>query len=206
MKPVYLHFYHDEFDLLSDRSIRQFMKKVGTAVKEAQLSELDDFIFSLDLEYALKRSMQDRLKNASQAVPAYYVDTIKKGSLTAWFVVGVGLIGVLVRDAILKVLDDDAEREAVLERLKKFMKKKWSTALAEAIGEKLSSRELGSHVVVDDVEILKKKSRTVVDVRLVTMEDDDDAPRPPEDTPESITREINDQLKRAAGSIRDYDG
>jgi len=206
MKPIYLHFYHAEFDLLSDRSIRQFMKKVGTAVKEAQLSELDDFIFSLDLEYALKRSMQDRLKNASQAVPAYYVETIKKGSLTAWFVVGVGLIGVLVRDSIMKVLDDDADREAVLERLKKFMKKKWGHSLAETIGENLSVRELGSHVVVDDVDIRQKKSKTVVDVRLVTVEDDSDAPRRPEDTPESIAREIDDQLKRAGGSTRDGDG
>jgi hypothetical protein len=205
MKPVYLRFYHEEFDLLSDRSIRQFMKKVGTAVKEAQLSEIDDFIFSLDLDYARQRSMQDRLKNDSQSVPAYYVETIKKGSLTALFLVGVGLIGVLVRNTIVNVIDDEDVRTEVLKGLRKFLKNEWGRSLAETIGDKLAGRELGSHVVVDVVDIEEKKSKTVVNIKLKTVVDEEDTPRRPEDTPGTIDREIDRQLKRSSGS-RTEDG
>jgi hypothetical protein len=194
MKPIHLHFYHDKFDLLSDRSIRQFLKKIGTSVKDAQLSEIDDFIYSLDLDFRFKRSMQDRLRNQSQAVPAYYVEEIKKGSLTAHFVIGAALIGVLVFGPVMDILDDETKRRQILKRLRKFLKGDWARLSATAIADRLSAQELGNHIVVDEIKIKDNKARIDIRVKLKTMEDPDDLPRRSEYTPEMIDREIDRQI------------
>lgn len=86
MKQVYLNFRHEDFDELSERSIRQFMRKVASVVREAQLRELSAFVFSLDLKYAEKRSIADRLEYASRDVPPITSRKLKRAlsPLCSW--------------------------------------------------------------------------------------------------------------------------
>jgi len=195
MKAVYLDFHHGEFENLSDRSIRQFMKKVATAVKAAQINEIKNFVHSLNLDYARQRSIQDRVQNASQTAPTFFVEKIKKGSLEAVFIPAGVILGVLLREIIVATLDNQGERNDILMRLKKYVRKEWGPGLASTIRDELDGRELGSHIVVDRVEIEKKQSKIVLHIELMTPEVDDEEPRRSEETVAVIAREIDRELK-----------
>lgn len=194
MKPIFIDFYHKEFDSLSDRSVRQFMKNVGTAVKQAQLQEISDFVFSLDLEYAQQRSIQDCVKKETPIASAYYVETIKRGSLSAVFLVGASLLAVLARPKVISIIDDATERERYLKKLKKFLRVKWTPNLADEISDQLCERNLGSHIVVDEIAVKDKQSRMIIKVKLVTQEDNEGKVFHAETTPEFIYKSIDEQL------------
>ncbi len=204
MKSVKLKFYHPDFDLLSDRSVRQFLKKVGTEVRDAQLSQARDFVLSLDLEYRYQQSILDRLTNASESVPAYFVERIRRGSLEAVFIISAGVIGPMVFGTVLQALDD-VDRESTLKRLRKFMRKRWNSGLVEDVIDRLSDRELVNHVVVDDVKVIEKKSGTVIDVTLTTVDDEGDRVRP-DYTLDGVDREIGrrlDELRSTRGGVQE---
>jgi hypothetical protein len=186
MKKVVLDFHHKEFEDLSDRSIRQFMRKVATAVRHAQLRQLNSFIFAQDIA--------DRLKNASRDAPAFYVEKIEKGSLTAVFTVGAVILAALVREPAIDLVDDEARRRTLLKNLKRYVKRDWAPDLAQALADQLEGSELGSHVVADRVRVKEKTLKFIVEVKLITERDEDDAPRPAE-TLETVERAISRRLE-----------
>ncbi|WP_010161217.1 hypothetical protein [Sphingomonas sp. PAMC 26617] len=194
MKKVVLDFHHKEFEDLSDRSIRQFMRKVATAVRHAQLRQLNSFIFAQDVDYSVKRSIADRLKNASRDAPAFYVEKIEKGSLTAVFTVGAVILAALVREPAIDLVDDEARRRTLLKNLKRYVKRDWAPDLAQALADQLEGSELGSHVVADRVRVKEKTLKFIVEVKLITERDEDDAPRPAE-TLETVERAISQRLE-----------
>ncbi|MEA3010749.1 MAG: hypothetical protein QOJ91_2441 [Sphingomonadales bacterium] len=200
MKKVVLDFCHKEFEDLSERSIRQFMRKVATAVRQAQLQELNDFVFAQELDYSVQRSIADRLANASRDAPAYYVERIEKGSLTAVFTVGAVLLAALVRQPVIDLIDDEHGRRTLLKNLKRYVKRDWALRVGHAVADQLDGRELGSHVVAKRVRVKEKVSKIVVDVKLVTERDETDPPIGPTETRKTIERAIDrrlDDLDRA---------
>lgn len=195
MKPIYLHFYHKNFEYLSDRSIRQFMKKVAKTVKDAQISQINTFIFSQELEYRYMRSLQDRVENHIQTASAYEVHKIKKGSLTAIFVVGLVLLAATF-DTIVTVVDDIEERDRILKSLKKSLKGDWAWNSAQEIAGRLMGAEVGSHVVVDKISFREKNKKIDLDIELMTEVDPNDPPRKAEPTLEMIENNIDQLLKK----------
>lgn len=202
MKKVVLNFHHKEFDDLSDRSIRQFMRKVATAVRRAHLRELNDFIFAQDLDYSDQRSIADRLANASRDTPAYYVEKIEKGSLTAVFTVGAILLAALVREPVIDLIDDEARRRTLLKNLKCYVKRDWASHVAHAVADQLGGHELGSHVVADRIRVKEKSSKFVVEVKLVTERDEEDGPIKPAETLDTIKRVIERRLNDLDRNVR----
>lgn len=199
MKRVELNFHHKEFDDLSDRSIRQFMRKVSTAVRQAQLRELSDFIFAQDLDYREKRSIADHLANASREAPAYYVEKIEKGSLSAIFTASAFLVAALVRKPVIELIDDKPRRRALLKNFRSYVKRDWAPQVSEAIADELAARELGSHVIARRIRLKEKTSKIVVEVKLATNPREHDTPIAPAETEESIERAIErriDDLRR----------
>lgn len=203
MKKVLLDFHHKKFDDLSDRSVRQFMRKVGTAVRQAQVRELTDFVFTQDIDYPAKRSIADRLANVSRDAPAYYVERIERGSLIALFVVSPVLLAWLVHDSFVdRVVDDKERRREVLENLRRFVRGGWHRSVARAVADDLEKRELGSHIVAERVKVKKRGADVVVDVKLVTERDDDDPPPKPRDTLQTIEIAIDRKLDDLDGGGR----
>jgi len=194
MKSVELNFHHKEFDDLSDRSIRQFMRKVSTAVRQAQLRELSDFIFAQDLDYREKRAIADRLANASREAPAYYVERIEKGSLNAIFAASAFLVAALVRKPVIELIDDKPRRRALLKNLRGYVKRDWAPQVADAIADELAGRELGSRVIARRIRVKEKISKIVVDVKLATDSREHDTPIEPAETQDSIERAIDRRL------------
>jgi hypothetical protein len=195
MQQLYLHFSHEDFEFISDRSARQFLKAVGTSVKDAQVAELDIFIYSLDLEYRYLKSMQDLLRNQTQRLPAYYIDTLKKGSLIAWLVVAFAVVGVFSYETVLHVIEDEAERRKIFKSLKLFLDTQWTSRLTDSIIANLRERKFGNNIVVRDAKVATEDGKTTISFKLETEVEATERPRRADYTLEMIEAHIRRYLR-----------
>lgn len=197
MRPLRFVIRHKEMHLISDRSARRVLKTVGKAVRRAQVEELTRFVFKdLDLDYSRTRALADQINNQAELHPAFYLEKLKRGSLILAGVASVTLIGVLVRDLINRAVDDDADRQHVLSRLKDYLVRDWSRNVAKLVAADLKERGLGNHTAVSDCKIKSTEAETVLRMEFETTLDDDGEERVREDeiTEKDVDRLIQDGL------------
>lgn len=166
MKSIYLRLYHPTFEDISDRSARQILKKISKAARAAQVRTLEDLIHSLEIEHGDKRSLIDRVHNQAPLEPAYYVDTLRKGSLFIDVRIAAGLVGFFVVIAVEMGLG-----RSIYRKISSFLRKEHGVAFAEDFTGVLENEGLGGHIAVDDARISENSRSVRVQVDLMTEGD-----------------------------------
>lgn len=192
MQRLHLHLRHETFADISDRSARQILKSLSKAVRAAQLSDARDFIFSLDLDYSLLRSMEDHLTSEAERIPAYYLERLEKGSLVLWAVVSAGPLAFLAKIGLDRIIDDEDLRRDLLEKIQRHLDT-WHQGLLPKILGELRGRGLGSHIEVDDAKVETDGKITRANIAL-SSDRDEDLPPPIDYTPGSLEDFLNDEL------------
>ncbi|NQE64292.1 hypothetical protein [Caulobacter sp. RHG1] len=163
MQNLNLRLHHETFGPISDRSARQILKMLSKSLRMAQMTTLENFIYSLELSHSDTRSLIDTLHGHAAEIPAYNVQKLQKGSLELLVISGVGLVMLLAEHGQSRGLP-----KTFFRKLGKFLKKDYATETADHAITDLRNRGLGNDVVADDVEVVPDGKDIEVRVELKT--------------------------------------
>jgi hypothetical protein len=202
MQHLYVHLQHDGIEYISDRSARQFLKNLGKAIRSAQVAELRDFISSLDLEYSQLQAMQDQVDNHAELFPAYYVEKLQKGSLTATVLVAMAFIGVFAQQIVVRVIEDPDLIVEIYEKLRSHIEGLLPWNVGDRIRSELEARGLGSHIIVGSSGLDETDKAVTLDLALETEPEDDGSERVKveEHTAESVQEYLDSYIEASQGS------
>jgi hypothetical protein len=81
MNNIRIIVYHPNLDLLSDRTLRQLLKKLSSLGREIQTQEVLTLVNDSSLSWPEKQSIRDRITPQLSHISAYYVEELYKDSL-----------------------------------------------------------------------------------------------------------------------------
>jgi hypothetical protein len=132
MNNVEFEVYHPTLHLVSDRTFRSLLKKLSALTREVQAQEVLYLIRTSKLSSKEQQSLRDRLAPQFSHITGYYLEDVKRSSLTLTVMLtGVGItilqntLGKTVEDAwrqsdfhikLLAYLSSPRKRKQVLKR------------------------------------------------------------------------------------------
>lgn len=102
-------FYHPHLDVISDRTLRAFVKKASSVLRDVQRLEVAYLIDSFPAAPAELQSIRDRLREPLKHIDAFYLQKVEKGSFLLVTTIAAGLwllqttIGESVKEAWTQV-------------------------------------------------------------------------------------------------------
>jgi hypothetical protein len=166
-KKIMIVVVHDDIKYVSDRSLREFLKKLSKIVRRVQFDEARKIVESESLTTEQIDSIMDHMQNEVQSVPMYYLQKIEKGSFLADLAVGASALVVLGK-VIEKVVTDVATKNKFYLRMIDYLKGQRSVEFPLALQREIGGQNLGGRFFVENTSITETKSRVILHVEIGT--------------------------------------
>jgi predicted butyrate kinase (DUF1464 family) len=139
VKQLLLEVVHDDVAYVSDRSLRELLKRLSKILRRVELHEIRDIILDSGMDDREIRALMSAMEREIETLPAYYLRKIEKGSLVANFAIGAAavaaLAGTIFKDLVTDVIKQSKFYKKLIEYVSGERSEKFARNLKRELEE-----------------------------------------------------------------------
>jgi hypothetical protein len=173
MQTLLIKAVHPDIEFVSDRTLRDFLKRLSKVVRKAQIDEVKHLINDDRLSNRAQAAALNYLKNDFETLPVYYLERIERGSWETLVTVTADILGELAIKVIEKITVNAAVKNALFRKFEKYLTDDRPETLGEAILSALKpyiedGTNFTGHISLSQIDMILVDGQPVLHIALAT--------------------------------------